>query len=290
MRSNTYDRMENVYSKFKGYIGTKELLGEGFTNRQIAFMAKEGYLEKVCHGYYWLAGKNEDKPSDYICIEGSLQPQTYTIDGNISSQFISGLLFTLPLLQEDSIIKIIPPFASKSYVDLTIDMLRHFHINVTFLDPYTIHIPGKQSYKSCDYTVEADYSQFAFYAVLAAIQGELTLTGVTHHSLQGDRQILSILASYGATIQPIKNGYHIKKGNLLAQQIDIENCPDLGPILSVLGAYANGTTTLLHASRLRIKESDRIQAMEEELHKFQITTYSDEDRLSIIGKSTLQCD
>ncbi len=262
-------------------------------NQRIYFEGKGRLLQRPQTIYQQLfdeQGLYFKQTKDYICIEGSLQPQTYTIDGNISSQFISGLLFTLPLLQEDSIIKIIPPFASKSYVDLTIDMLRHFHINVTFLDPYTIHIPGKQSYKSCDYTVEADYSQFAFYAVLAAIQGELTLTGVTHHSLQGDRQILSILASYGATIQPIKNGYHIKKGNLFAQQIDIENCPDLGPILSVLGAYANGTTTLLHASRLRIKESDRIQAMEEELHKFQITTYSDEDRLSIIGKSTLQCD
>lgn len=69
MRENTYARMETVYRRFKGYIGTKELLEEGFSNRQIAFMAEQGYLEKVCHGYYWLAGKNEDKPSDYKCIE-----------------------------------------------------------------------------------------------------------------------------------------------------------------------------------------------------------------------------
>lgn len=69
MRSNTYERLETVYSKYRGYIGTKELLEEGFSNRQIAYMAEEGYLEKICHGYYWLAGKNEDKPSDYKCIE-----------------------------------------------------------------------------------------------------------------------------------------------------------------------------------------------------------------------------
>ena len=226
----------------------------------------------------------------HICIKGSLQPKTYTINGNISSQFISGLLFALPLLQNDSIIKINPPFASKSYVDLTIDMLKKFHINISYLDSYTIYIPGNQIYKSCEYTVEADYSQFAFFAVLAAIQGELILTGITHQSLQGDKKIISILTSFGAKVQQVKNGYNIKKGNLIAQEIDIEDCPDLGPILSVLGAYSKGKTLLQHANRLRIKESDRIQAIEEELHKFQVTTYSDDDSLSIIGQSNLQCD
>lgn len=262
-------------------------------NQRIYFEGKGRLLQRPQTIYQQLfheQGLFFHQTEKQICIQGALQPNTYMIDGSISSQFISGLLFTLPLLQKDSIIKIIPPFVSKSYVDLTIDILKAFHIKINFMDPFTIHIPGHQTYQACDYTVEADYSQFAFYAVLATIQGELTLTGVTHHSLQGDQQILSILSSYGAIIHPIENGYHIKKGNLQARTIDIENCPDLGPILSVLGAYAEGTTTLLHANRLRIKESDRIQAMEDELHKFHIQTSSDEDSFSIIGASNLQCD
>lgn len=226
---------------------------------------------------------------DAIHIQGPIQATTYTIDGNISSQFISGLLFTLPLLSQDSIIHITPPFASKSYVDLTISMLKQFGITVYFSDTYTIHIPGNQKYQPSVYSVEADYSQFAFFAVLAAIQGDITLTGVNHNSLQGDKQILAILERVGATIIPVEQGYRIVHHHLFACDIDLENCPDLGPILSVLAAYTSGTTKFYHAKRLRIKESDRIQAIEDELRKFRILTSSTHDELYVTGTDNLQC-
>lgn len=95
MRSNTYARLETVYNKYRGYIGTKELLEDGFTNRQIAFMTEEGYLEKVCHGYYWLAGKNEDKPSDYKCIEVCLSDPRAVICMN-SALYYQGVIKVEP--------------------------------------------------------------------------------------------------------------------------------------------------------------------------------------------------
>ena len=224
--------------------------------------------------------------TDAIEIEGTLRAGTYEIDGNISSQFITGLLFALPLLPQDSLIRIRPPFESRSYIDLTLEMLEKFQIQAQFLDEMTISIKGGQRYRPCDVRIEGDFSQLAFFAVLAAIQGDLTITGISADSRQGDRQILSILKDFGATCRPLRDGFHIQKGTLHGCTIDLNNCPDLGPIVFVLAAMAEGETHICNAGRLRIKESDRIAAMEEELRKFHVDIRSTEEEVWIHGHTS----
>lgn len=224
-----------------------------------------------------------------IHIKESLKAGTYTIKGNISSQFISGLLFTLPLLKEDSRINILPPFESRSYVDLTLEMLEMFGVHVSYEDEHTLFIPGNQHYVAHDYSIEGDYSQLAFFAVLAAINHDLDIKGIRHESRQGDKAIISILKDFGVSIEEIEDGYHVCKSQLKACTIDLANCPDLGPILTVLAMYSPGNTVIHNAERLRIKESDRIQAMEDELRKFGVDIHSTQGEIFITGKERYEC-
>lgn len=138
--------------------------------------------------------------ADGITVRGALSAGEYTLAGNISSQFISGLLFALPLLSGASVIRITPPFESRSYVDLTLRALADFGVRAAFTDENTIAVPGGQTYRPCAYTVEGDYSQAAFLAVLGAARGGVAVTGLREDSLQGDRAILDILARCGARI------------------------------------------------------------------------------------------
>lgn len=224
-----------------------------------------------------------------ITIDQALHHGDYHLRGDVSSQFISGLLFTLPLLDDDSTIHIQPPFESRSYVELTLQMLADYGITASFIDDHTLHIPGKQHYCAKDYEIEGDYSQLAFFAVLGAIQQGIDITGVRHDSRQGDKAILDILQSFGTEITNIEHGYHIHKGNLHGTSIDLANCPDLGPILTVLAMYAKGDTTIYNAGRLRIKESDRIAAMEQELAKFGVSISSTKDQIFMTGKAAYSC-
>lgn len=156
-----------------------------------------------------------------IQIGGKLHPAHYELKGDVSSQFISGLLFTLPLLEANSTIHIKEPYESRSYVDLTLQMLHLFGIKADYSDANTLVIPGNQHYVAHDYTIEGDYCS-AFFAVLATINNDLKCLGITHNSLQGDKQIISILKNAGANISEIENGYLIKKASLQGSEIDLK--------------------------------------------------------------------
>ena len=194
--------------------------------------------------------------ADSIQIDGAVCAGEYTIDGSVSSQFISGLLFALPLLDKDSTLKITPPFESRSYVSLTMQAMRDFGVVLEWEDDYTIRINGRQTYTRCDYTVEGDYSQAAFYKVLDAVTHSIKTEGLRSDSLQGDKAVADIVQR---CTQP--------DGSLTATQIDLADCPDLGPVLMVLGLFCDGETVITNASRLRVKESDRIEAMQQEITK-----------------------
>lgn len=220
-------------------------------------------------------------------IEGALKGGEYVLDGNVSSQFISGLLFTLPLCENESMIHINPPFESASYVYLTIDCLKKFGIHVEFKDKYTIIIPGNQKYKACNTSVEADYSQLVFFEALGFINNKIECTSFNKASLQGDKACVSIGKNMSGCVEETQNGYIFSPSQLNGTVIDLEDCPDLGPMLFALATQANGPTTFNHIRRLRIKESDRVEAMIEELSKLGCKLESTEDTLTVYGPSVI---
>ncbi len=218
-----------------------------------------------------------------ISILGALRAGNYSIPGNVSSQFISGLLFIMPLLEHESTLTITGDFESASYVNLTLEALHDFGITVHRPSFNEFIIPGKQRYIPCPYTVEGDYSQAAFLAVLGAMVGGITITNLRPDSRQGDAAVLDVLARCGAKFTRKGNAITFEKSELIATKIDLADCPDLGPVLMALGAVCKGVTTIKNAGRLRIKESDRISAMETELRKFGVEISSTEDTVIIIG-------
>ena len=263
------------------------------SGQPITFLGRNRLLKRpqgVYQTMFEQQGHRFEQTEQQLIVQGALKAGSYEIDGSISSQFITGLLFALPLLEQDSIIHIKPPFESRSYIELTLQMLKTFGVTAEFQDNHTLYIPGNQSYQACDYAVEGDYSQMAFYAVLAAIQNDLYCKGVNSSSKQGDKAILSILEACNCKIEPKQEGYLVHKSELTATEIDLADCPDLGPVLNVLGMYAKGTTRIYHAARLRYKESDRIAAMEEELKKFHTDITTTEDEIFIKGKPTYCCE
>ena len=200
-----------------------------------------------------------------LTVQGPLAPGDYALAGNVSSQFISGLLFALPLLDGDSSLHLIPPVESRSYIDMTRAVQAAFGVQSRWLDENTLVIPGAQQYRPCDYTVEGGYSQAAFPAVLGAVCGGVTIDGLSPDTLQGDAVILDILRRCGADFVRTGSSVTFAKAPLHGVDVDLADCPDLGPVLMVLGLLCEGTTVIRNAERLRLKESDRIAAMEQEL-------------------------
>lgn len=263
------------------------------SDKKITFTGKNRLLkrpQKLYEEMFKKQGLYYKQDDEKIEIKGSLKPGLYEIKGDVSSQFISGLLFTLPLLDKDSLIKILPPFESASYISLTLEMLKRFGIKAYFKNELEIVIPGNQKYKACDYSIEGDFSQFAFFGVLGAINSDITCLGLSHDSAQGDKAIVDILKKTNANIEEIENGYIIHKSNLNGCEIDLKDCPDLGPILTVLGANCKGKTRIYNAARLRYKESDRIEAMETELKKIGVDISSTENEIFIHGNENFLCD
>lgn len=257
------------------------------TGEKISFIGKNRLLkrpQKIYEEIFKEQGLYYYHDEDKIEIEGKIKAKEYFIDGNISSQFISGLLFTLPLLEENSIINIKPPFESASYIDLTMEVLKEFGIEIRKVSPLRFEIQGGQKYVAKDYKVEGDFSQLAFFAVLGALNNDLKCIGVKHNSKQGDKAIIDILKKSGVNIEEIEEGYIIHKGKVKGCEIDLGDCPDLGPILNVLAMYGEGEFKIFNAGRLRLKESDRISAMEEELKKLGVEIETTEDEIKILGK------
>lgn len=262
-------------------------------NREIHFTGRNRLLKRP-QTIYENIFKQQDIPyfqdDEKISIGGSLKPGSYELNGDVSSQFISGLLFTLPLLDGDSTIHIKEPYESRSYVDLTLEMLGRYGIHAHYSDSNTLVIKGNQTYQPNNYNIEGDYSQLGFFAVLAAINNDLHCGGLIHNSKQGDKQIISILKDAGARIEEVEDGFKIYKSALQPTNIDLQDCPDLGPILNVMAMYAQGETTIYNAQRLRYKESDRIAAMEEELLKLGATIHTTEGEIIIHGNKSYSGD
>ena len=238
------------------------------TGQTVTFTGRGRLMERpqsVYETLYYEQNLRFEQSSAGLTVAGALTPGDYALAGNVSSQFISGLLFALPLLAGDSILHLIPPVESRSYIDMTRAVQAAFGVQSRWLDENTLFLPGGQQYHPCDYTVEGDYSQAAFPAVLGAVCGGVTITGLSADTLQGDAVILDILRRCGAKFTRTADGVTFEKAPLHGVDIDLADCPDLGPVLMVLGLLCEGTTVIRNAERLRLKESDRIAAMEAEL-------------------------
>ncbi|MBR2590166.1 MAG: 3-phosphoshikimate 1-carboxyvinyltransferase [Clostridia bacterium] len=233
------------------------LLGGGeavLTGEQGLFKRPLDVYQKICREQ----GIRFEQDTCSLYLNGTLTPGEYKVKGNISSQFISGLLFALPLLQSDSKISILPPIESRPYINLTISALKKFGVEVKWADEKTITVKGNQSYTPCETAVEGDYSNAAFFAALNALGSSIDIGGLDADSLQGDK-------AYERYLQMLDAG---------TPTIHLGDCPDLGPILMAVAAAKNGAV-FDDTRRLKIKESDRGSAMAQELKKFgtSVTVY-----------------
>lgn len=220
-------------------------------------------------------------------IKGQLKSGIFEIPGNVSSQFITGLLLALPILEGDSEIVLTSPLESVGYIAMTIRTMKQFGVNIDTTENGW-HIEGGQTYKSCNYTTDGDWSQAAFFMVLGAIGGKVTVKGVAKDSTQGDKKCAEILARFGANVTQLDNEVTVEKGELKAITIDASQIPDLVPVLSVCAAFAEGTTKIINAERLRIKECDRLKATAELLNNLGGKVKELSDGLEITGVSSLK--
>lgn len=263
------------------------------TGEEISFRGRGSLVSRPLGPYYRIF---EDQNIFYetingglpLRIKGTLKPGTFKLPGDISSQFITGLLFALPLLQGDSKINIIGNLESRGYIDLTIDVLKEFGIEVENKDYREFFIRGKQVYKPNNYMVEGDFSQGAFWMVAGLLGGEIETTNLDTNSLQADKIIIDIIKKMGGHISIGEEGIVTKASSTRGIRIDGSQCPDLVPILAVLASVSQGTTNIVNVKRLRLKESDRLQAMASQLNILGARVTELEEELIIEGVNTLR--
>lgn len=241
------------------------------------------YEELISHGCALSAqGLNP------LHLNGRLAGGRFTIPGNISSQYISGLLLALPMLTEDSLIDISGTIESKPYIDMTLSALKMFGITLK-TDSRGYRILGNQKYTAPDIVnVEGDWSNAAFWLCAGALgTNSMTVTNLDLNSLQGDKNVLTILERFGAKLEYGPQSVTVSRGMMKGIEIDAGNTPDLVPILAAVASTAEGETVIINAGRLRIKESDRLKTVSETLSILGADIKETEDGLIIRGKQQL---
>ena len=258
-------------STMRFFMGIAMLLGisSAFYGSEKLRTRPFGIYEKICGEQ----GISFVRQEDYISIDGKLCAGEYIIEGNISSQFITGLMFVLPLLEKDSIIKLIPPVESRSYIELTIQALAKFGVDAHWQGEETLIIAGGQSYKPSTVRVEGDCSNAAFLEALNVVGGNVTVEGLNPDSIQGDRVYTDLFERLMAGGDESGNKSDV---------IDISDCPDLGPVLFAVAAVTGGGI-FTGTKRLKIKESDRGTVMCAELAKLGIDSRMEENTIEIRG-------
>ena len=210
--------------------------------------------------------------SGILTVRGELPPGEYRLPGDVSSQFVTGLLYALPLLGGDSEIVLTSPLESMGYVDMTLDVLEKFGVRVENHNFERFFVPGGQKFTARDLTIEADWSQAGFWYAAKSLDNPVEAAGLDPSSTQGDRVTAD---HYTQLAQP---------GDA---EIDVSQCPDLVPPLAAMAAVRSGTTRIVNAARLRIKESDRLSAVTQVLNALGAEVEEYSDSLTIVGKPSL---
>lgn len=240
-------------------------------------------------------GMRIEKSGTDLLVSGQLNSGEFKLPGNISSQYITGLLFALPLLDGESRIIIENKLESSAYVDMTLDVLEQAGITVEYCiendkcEVTSFRVSGNQKYRLDGIgDIEGDYSSAAFFLCLGALRNDgVRVIGLNHHSRQGDRAVIYILKEFGADVIEIEGGYEVRKNTLKGIRIDASQIPDIIPILSVVAAFAEGRTEIVNGIRLRYKESDRIKSTVALLKSIGANARELEDGLIIEGADHL---
>ena len=219
-----------------------------------------------------------------VVIEGgSFAGGMVKLPGDVSSQFISALLLAAPLAQQGIHIELTTPLASKPYLDMTIECLRKFGIRVSAAPDMADFKVTRQDYRATDYTVEGDWSQASYLLALGALSGEVVVTNLNAESLQGDRVVLNLMQKMGARLSVRRSSVMVQKSYLHGITADLTDCIDLLPTLAVLAAAAEGESHFSGIKSARFKESNRVEALKQELQKMGIRVREEENSFSIMG-------
>ena len=236
------------------------------------------------HGITVTKGEN----SLPLTISGKLCGSDFNVSPTVSSQYVTGLIFALSLLENDSVLHLESELVGGQYVDITTDVMKKFGVNVTKTNN-TFSLRGSQKYTTSEtLNVEGDWSQAAFFLCCGAIGADITVTNLDINSTQGDKKIIDFLKAFGADISIDNDSVHIRKSALKATDIDALDTPDLVPILSVLASFSSGETNILGVNRLKFKESDRLLSTSQMINSLGGNiTYTD-DCMTIQGVTTLK--
>lgn len=253
-------------------VKTKFILAKSLRNRPI-----EPLLQELR-----ISGVKIDIGEDFVAIDGKLDVTDFTIDGSLSSQFISGALLAAAVSHRKCNIYVKGKKVSNRYIDITADVLNDFGVTVTKNDGfYTVF--KDRAFDAERYFVEGDYSNAAYFLVLGALSKSITVKGLKAASLQADRQIIDVLQKVGAKVDVEDDRITVSRDKLLPIIFDADNAPDLAPSVAVLAANINGISTIFNVSRLRIKESDRVNAIVRMLDTAGIKTEVSDNVLKIYG-------
>ncbi len=261
--------------------------------RQVTYTGKEGLAARPLTTYYslfdnWGIEYHNTDGRLPLTVKGGRAENDIYIEGNISSQFISGLLFSLPIMQGEYTIHITSRLESRGYIDLTLQMLEKYGITIINNNYESFYIKGGQEYKPYDYICEGDFSQAAFYLVAGTIGSDLICEGLDLESRQGDKEITDIITRMGGSIIKTENGLKPVPSKTKGITIDASQIPDLVPIIALLAVFSEGDTHIANAARLRIKESDRLTTTSAQLNAIGANIEELDDGLIIHGTGSLK--
>jgi 3-phosphoshikimate 1-carboxyvinyltransferase len=233
------------------------------------------------------AGSEFTQEPDRVIARGPLKNGRFALPGDVSSQFISGLLLALPLLDGDSEIRLSTPLESGRYVEMTIEVMRRFGVGAN-ASGTSYFVEGSRRYRAARCKIEADYSQASFFLAAAALGLDVSVGGLNPDSVQGDIAMLRILREMGADVVWRDGVVSVRAEALSAVRVDAREIPDLVPPIASLCCFCEGTSEIVNAGRLRLKESDRLGALASELGKLGAKVTESGDALSITGVNRLK--